>query len=161
MREQLKFLLPDIKSANEASEALLLARIDNKNICFLARPGTNLGQLQAANTLESTNVINEGEKGILIGATIGLVAGLITHFYFPIIPQSLHINWMALIGALMVLGAALSAIGAAVFGVNFFNNDLAKYKSKIDEGAILMIVSAPFQRANDISRIVSKLHLKF
>ncbi len=161
MRPQLKFLLPDIKTANQASESLLLARVDNKNICFLAKPGTDLGQLQAASTLESTNVVNEGEKGILIGATIGLIAGLITHFYFPSIPQSLHINWMVLVGALMVLGAALSAIGAAVFGVNFFNDDLESYKKRIDEGAILMIVSAPFQRSTEISKIVSKLHLKF
>ena len=124
MRQHLKFLLPDIKTANQASEALLLARIDNKNISFLAKPGTNLGKLQAASTLESTNVVNEGERGILIGASIGLIAGLITHFYYPAIPQSLQINWMVLVGALMVLGAALSAIGAAVFGVNFFNDDL-------------------------------------
>ena len=161
MRQHLKFLLPDIKTANQASEALLLARIDNKNISFLAKPGTNLGKLQAASTLESTNVVNEGERGILIGASIGLIAGLITHFYFPIIPDSLHIHWMVLVGALMVLGAALSAIGAAVFGVNFFNDDLENYKKRIDQGAILMIVSAPFQRSNEISRIVSKLHLKF
>ena len=161
MREQLKFLLPDINTANQASEALLLARIDNKNICFLAKPGTNLGKLQAANTLDSTNVINEGERGLLIGASIGLLAGLITHFYFPGIPQSLHIHWMVLVGALMVLGAALSAIGAAVFGVNFFNDDLQNYKKRIEDGAILMIVSAPFQRSNEITKIVSKLHLKF
>jgi hypothetical protein len=161
MRPQLKFLLPDVKTANQASEALLLARIDNKNICFLARPGTDLGKLQLASTLESTNVVNESEKGILIGASIGLIAGLITHFYFPGIPQSLHINWMILVGVLMVLGAAISAIGAAVFGSNFFNDDLVKFKKRIDEGAILMIVSAPFQRSNEITKIVSKLHLKF
>jgi hypothetical protein len=161
MRPQLKFLLPDIKTANQASEALLLAKIDNKNICFLAKPGTNLGELQVANTLESTNIINEGEKGILIGATIGLMVGLYTHFFQPWITASMHVHWMVLVGAIMILGAALSAIGAAVFGVNFFNDDLAKYKSKIDEGAILMIVSAPFQRSSEITKIVSKLHLRF
>ena len=161
MRQQLKFLLPDIKVANQASEALLLAKIDNKNICFLAKPGVDLGKLQAANTLESTDMINGGERGLLIGASVGLIAGLITHFYFPSIPESLTINWMVLVGALMVLGAVLSAIGAALFGTNFFNSDLKKYKSKIDEGAILMIVSAPFQRSNEISKIVSKLNLKF
>ena len=161
MRQQLKYLLPDIKAANRASEALLLARIDNKNICFLAKPGVELGQLQAASPLESTNIINEGERGILIGASIGLVFGLITYFFQPWITASMHVNWMVLVGILMVLGAALSAIGAAVFGSNFFNDDLEMYKKRIDEGAILMIVSAPFQRSNEISKIVSKLHLKY
>jgi hypothetical protein len=73
----------------------------------------------------------------------------------------MNINWMVLVGVLMAVGAALSAIGAAVFGANLFNNDLEKYKQRIDEGAILMIVSAPFQRSNEITKIVSKLHLKF
>ena len=161
MREQLKFLLPDVNTAKQASEALLLARVDNKNISFLAKPGTNLGNLQLASTLESTNVVNDGERGLLIGASLGLIAGLITHFYFPGIPQSLHIHWMVLVGALMALGAALSAIGAAVFGVNFFNDDLQKYQKRIEDGAVLMIVSAPFQRSTEITKIVSKLHLKY
>ena len=39
-----------MKTANTASEALLLAYIDNKNICL----------------------INEGERGALVGAFIGL-----------------------------------------------------------------------------------------
>ena len=68
---------------------------------------------------------------------------------------------MVLVAIFMVIGAAFSSIGAAVFGVNFFNNDLKNYKKRIDDGAILMFVSAPFQRSNEISKIVSKLHLKF
>ena len=52
MRPRLKFLLPDIKTANKASEALLLARIEDKNISFLANPDTNLGQLRPASAIE-------------------------------------------------------------------------------------------------------------
>ena len=161
MRPQLKFLLPDIKTANQASEALLLAKIDNKNICFLAKPGLNLGSLQAASTLESSDMLNGGERGLLVGATIGLIFGLYTHYFQPWITASMNIHWMVMVGVLMLLGAVLSAIGAALFGTNLFNSDLKKYKSKIDEGAILMIVSAPFQRSDEIRKIVSKLHLKF
>ncbi|MBC7755922.1 MAG: hypothetical protein H7Z20_04605 [Bdellovibrio sp.] len=161
MREQLKFLLPDVQTANQASEALLLARIDDKNISFLAKPGTNLGKLHPASTLESTNMINGGERGLATGAAVGLIAGLISYFFFPSFSQSLHVNEWVLIGALMALGAALSAIGSAVFGVNLLNDDLAKYQKNIENGAILMIVSAPFQRSTEISKIVSKLHLKF
>lgn len=161
MREHLKFLLPNIQAANQASEALLLARIDNRNISFLARPGIRLGKLQTASMIESSNMVNGGQRGILIGASIGLLFGLYTHFFQPWITETMHLNWMVLVGALMVLGAALSAIGAALFGSNLINDDLEKYKKRIGEGAILMIVSAPFQRSNEITKIVSKLHLKF
>lgn len=161
MRPQLKFLLPDIKVANQASEALLLARIDNKNICFLAKPGTDLGNLQAASTLESTDMINGGQRGLLVGASVGLLFGLYAHYFQPWITESMNVHWVVLVGALTLLGAILSAISATLFGTNFFNRDLKKYKSKIDEGAILMIVSAPFQRREEITKVVSKLHLKF
>lgn len=161
MREHLKFLLPNIQAANQASEALLLARVDNKNISFMARPGLALGKLQAASMLESSNMVNGGERGILIGATVGLIFGLYTHYFQPWITESMHVNWMIFVGVLMVLGATLSSIGAAVFGSNLFNNDLQKYKKRIDEGAILMIVSAPSNRSDEITKVVSKLHLKY
>ena len=161
MRPKLKFLLPDIKTANQAAQSLLLARIDNKNICFLAKPGTDLGQLQAASTIESTNIINDGERGILIGAAIGLLGGLYMHYFQPWITTSMGVHWATIIVITTIIGAVASAIGAAVFGVNMFNTDLNKYKDKIDGGTILMIVTAPFQRSNEIRKIVSKLHLKF
>lgn len=161
MRQQLKYLLPNISTANLASEALLLAKIDNKNICFLAKPSVDLGELQAASTLESSNMINGAERGILFGALVGLLFGLYTHYFQPWITESMSINWMALVAVIMLLGAALSAIGSAIFSANVFNNDLKQYKQRIDDGAILMIVSAPFNRAKDITDVVSKLHLKF
>ena len=126
MREHLKFLLPNIQAANQASEALLLARVDNKSISFMARPGIALGKLQTASMVESSNMINGGERGILVGATIGLIFGLYAHYFQPWITESMHINWMVFVGALMVFGALLSATGAAVFGSNFFNDDLEK-----------------------------------
>ena len=161
MRPRLKFLLPDIKTANQASEALLLARIEDRNITFLANPNVNLGELRPANAIESTNVVNGAERGILVGATVGLLVGLYMHYFQPWITESMNVHWMVLVGVLMLFGAALSAIGAAVFGTNFFNKDLKNYESKIEQGAILMIVTAPFQRTNEIRKIVSKLHLKF
>ena len=161
MKPKLKFLLPDIKTANQAAESLLLARVDNKNISFLAKPGTDLGQLQAANTLESSNMVNDGQRGILFGAAFGLLVGLYMHYFQPWITDAMGVHWMTIVVITTILGAVASATGAALFGVNLFNTDLNKYKDKIDGGAILMIVTAPFQRTNEIRKIVSKLHLKF
>lgn len=161
MKPRLKFLLPDIRTAKQAAESLLLARVDNKNISFLAKPGTDLGQLQAASTIESTNMINDGERGIMFGAAVGLLVGLYMHYFQPWIEVSMGVHWVTIVVITTIFGAVASAIGAAVFGVNLFNTDLNKYKDKIDSGAILMIVTAPFQRSNEIRKIVSKLHLKF
>ena len=161
MKPKLKFLLPDLKTANKAAEALLLARIDNKNMSFIARPGTNLGELQAASTLESTNIINDGQRGLLIGAGIGLLAGLYLYYFQPWITTSMNVHWLVLVAITTIMGAMASAIGAAVFGVNLFNTDLDNYKDKIAAGAILMIVSAPLHRTNEIRKIINKLHVKY
>jgi hypothetical protein len=159
MRPQLTFLLPDIDTANQASQALLLARVDNENICFLAKPGTDFGRLPTANVIESTNMINEGGKGISIGAAVGLLIGLYAHYSQPWVTESMDVNWMVLTVMLMISGAATAAIGVAIFGTNF--NDLKKYKAKIEKGAILMTVSVPFQRSNEIANIVSKSYIKY
>ena len=161
MKPKLKFLLPDLQAANKAAESLLLARIDNKNISFVAKPDTDLGQLQAASTIESTNIVNDGERGLLIGAGIGLLIGLYMHYFQPWLTTSMGVHWIVLVVIFTVLGALASAIGAAVFGVNLFNTDLNKFKDKIAAGAILMIVSVPLHRTNEVRKIVNKLHLKY
>ena len=161
MRPHLKFLLPDIKAAQQAFDALLLARIDDENISFLANPSIDLGQLPPASAIESTNVVNEAERGILIGATIGLLIGLYMYYFQPWITESMNVNWMVLVGVLTIFGSLASTLGAVVFGTNSFNEDLKNYENKIEHGAILMIVVAPFQRSNEIRKIVKELHLKF
>ncbi len=161
MKLKLNFLLPDIKAANRASEALLLARVDNKNISFLANPDTYIGELLPASTIESTNMINDGARGVLTGASIGLMIGLYMHYFQPWITSSMNMHWLSILAITTVFGAAASTLGAVIFGVNMFNTDLNKFKDRIDDGAILMIVSVPFYRSNEISKIVSHLHLKF
>lgn len=165
MNLKLKFLLPNIKAAHEASEAMLLARIEDNNVYFLAKSGVNLGKLQTANVLEATNAVHEGLRGILLGAGIGLLGGLYV-LYFPLwVTDSpawfTNASPFAILASTSLIGAAATAIGAAMLGVNLFNTDFNQYKKRIEEGAVLMIVSAPFNRANEIRQIVKKLHLKY
>ncbi|MES2501619.1 MAG: hypothetical protein V4545_03350 [Pseudomonadota bacterium] len=165
MNQKLNFLLPDMKVANQASQALLLARVEDKNVCFLAKPGTDLGLLQPATAAEATNTINEGLKGVLMGAGLGLLGGLYV-LYFPawVTESPLWFtntsDWVIL-SVTTLIGAAAAAFGAAMLGINILNTDLAKYQTRIDDGAVLMIVTVPYQRAKEIRKIVSKLHLKF
>ncbi len=165
MKLQLNFLLPDIKAANQAFDALLLARVEDKNICFLAKKTTPLGRLRAASALESTNSINEGGRGILYGALLGLLSGLFVLFF----PRWITVSptwytaspWWVILLVTTILGAIAVGLGAALLGVNILNNDLKKFKTHIANGAILMMVSTPYRRVKDVRNAVSQLHLKF
>ena len=161
MKPKLKFLLPDIKTAQLASDALLLARVDDKNITFLAKPGTDMGKLQVAGTLDSTNMVNDGEKGIMYGAIVGFLIGLYLYYFEPWVAATAQVHVAIIVVISTMIGALASAIGAAVFGVNMFNTDLNKFKNKIDNGAVLMIVTVPLQRSAEVRKIVKSLHLKF
>ena len=160
MKPKLKFLLPDIKTSHLASEALLLARVEDKNITFLAKPGTDMGKLQLASTIDSSNIVNDGEKGIMYGAFAGFLIGLYIYYFEPWIAETTHVHVAIIVAIAAFVGAIASAIGAAIFGVNMFNTDLNKYKDKIDKGAVLMIVTVPFQRSAEVRKIVRNIHLK-
>ena len=161
MTPKLKFLLPDIATANQVASSLMHASIDNENISFIAKPGTDFGQLQGASIKESPKIINDEEndgKGILIGAVIGLLTGIGIHYIDPGIANSMGIHWITVVAIAALIGAFAFA---ALSGVNFFGADFKKYKDKIESGAVLMIVTAPFQRANEIRLIVNKSYLKY
>ncbi len=165
MNLKLKFLLPSIKAAHEASDAMLLARIEDKNVCFLAKPGVDLGKLQHASVIDATNAVHEGFRGILLGAGIGLLGGLYVLYFPQWLTDSpawfTNASPLTILASTSLMGAAAASFGAALLGVNLFNTDLNQFKKRIDEGAVLMIVSVPFNRANEIRQIVKKLHLKF
>lgn len=153
-------MLPDVKAADMAGDEMLLARIEDKNIHFLAKPDIDLGELQPATAIEKTNIIHEGARGLLMGAGLGLIGGL----YVLAVPKWLTYSpvwftnspWYVILASTIIFGAISMAIGAALLGVNIFNTDLAKYKKRIQEGGVLMIVAVPLFRANEIRKIMKK-----
>ena len=158
MKLKLKFLLPDMKAANQARDHLILASVKEDCIHFVAKPSINLGNLQAATALEKTNIIHEGERGILMGAGFGLLAGLYVLKFPPWVTKSplwyTESHWYVVLTITMLIGAISVALGAALLGVNLFNSDLKRYKSRIDVGEILMMVTVPFYEVNKIRKIM-------
>ena len=65
-----------------------------------------------------------------------------------------------MLGITVLIGAISVVISSALLSVNLFNSDLKRYKSRIDEGEILMIVTVPFYEANKIRKIM-RLHRRF
>ena len=76
MRRRLYFVLPDIHSARRTVDDLLLARINHRNMHFLASRGTDLGELREANVLQKSDLVHGAELGMIIGGVGGVVIGL-------------------------------------------------------------------------------------
>src|SRR5258708_32103501 len=73
MRRRLYFLLPDLGSAIQTANDLLLARIEDSHMHFLAKRGMSLGQLHEANALQKSDCVHGAELGfVLDGAGVFL-----------------------------------------------------------------------------------------
>jgi hypothetical protein len=159
MKIKLHYLLPNIGAANAAADKMLLARIDDSHIHFLATSGTELGQLKPANTAERTNLLSDAGRGVLIGAFIGLLAGWYVLAFPPWMTASpmwyTNSHWVVVLAITMFAGAVAATIGAALIGVNLFNSNLDRYKDSINQGEILMIVKVPFYKVNKVRRVMN------
>ena len=71
MRLRMYVTLPDVSSARQLANDLLLARIEDKHMHFLARRGTDLGELHEASYLQKTDTVHGAFVGLVIGGLMG------------------------------------------------------------------------------------------
>src|SRR5688500_16749766 len=112
MRRRLYFVLPDVESAKRTADDLLLARVDDRHMRFLARRGTALPPLHEAGYLDKTDMVHGAAVGLALGAALGALAGTLV-VAFP--PEGTSPPLVAvLIG--MLIGAPLGAWMASMAG---------------------------------------------
>ncbi|MHB8493591.1 MAG: DUF1269 domain-containing protein [Casimicrobiaceae bacterium] len=75
MRRRLYFLLPDPASARGMMDDLLLARIEERHIHFLARRGTPMDGLHEASHLQKSDLVHGAQVGLALGTVLGLIVG--------------------------------------------------------------------------------------
>src|SRR6267378_5430728 len=81
MRRRLYFLLPDVESARHTADDLLLARLEDRHMHFLARRGTDLGELHEASYLFKTDLLHGAGIGLMLGGIGGLILGAVIVAY--------------------------------------------------------------------------------
>src|SRR5258708_12647865 len=83
MRRRLYFLLPDLGSAIKTANDLLLARIEDSHMHFLAKRGMSLGQLHEANYLQKSDCVHGAELGFVLGGAGGFLIGIYIYLTPP------------------------------------------------------------------------------
>lgn len=154
MRRRLYFLLPDVDSARRTADDLLLARVEDRYMHFLARRGTDLGELHEAGYALKSDLLHGAGVGLGLGALAGLVLGGLLLFY-PIEgtaprPLALFVS--------VGLGGALGAWIASMVGASVPNSKLRQFQAEVDAGKVLLMVDVRLRDVERIREIVESRH---
>ena len=154
MRRRIYWLLPDLASARRTMNDLLLARIAEQHIHFVAREDADMSGLHAANVLQTSDVIRAAEMGLIIGGGGGVVAGVIAAM-FPIVGDSPQ--W-GVVAVLAVLGGLFGAWSSSMIGSSTPSSRLKRFQPAIEQGQILLMVDIPRSRIEEIETMLEAGH---
>jgi uncharacterized membrane protein YeaQ/YmgE (transglycosylase-associated protein family) len=146
--------LPDVASARGVANDLLLARIEDRHMRFLARRGTDLGELHEASYFHKTDAIHGAFVGLVIGGILGaMVGGLLVNY--P--PQGASLQMVAVLVAALV-GAMLGVWVATMVGLQVPNSRLRHFTQELEDGKVLLMLDVPSRRFDEVREIIARKH---
>lgn len=151
---RLYFLLPDLQTARQVVDELLIKRIDDHHIHMVAKEGTPMSDLPEANLLQKSDFIPAVERGLAVGGVTGILAG-IAAVTFP--PAGLVLGGGAILGTSLA-GAGIGAWVSGMIGVDVPNSQIDRFKQAIADGEILAMVDVAKDRVDEIEKLVHQHH---
>jgi len=146
--------LPDVASARGLANDLLLARIEDRHMRFLARRGTDLGELNEASYLHKTDAIHGAFVGLVIGGALGALVGAVLVNYPP---RGVSLEMVAVLVA-AVVGAILGVWVATMVGLQVPNSRLRQFEQELQDGRVLLMLDVPSSRFEEVRDIVARKH---
>ncbi|MGA7799923.1 MAG: DUF1269 domain-containing protein [Gammaproteobacteria bacterium] len=148
------FLLPDVGTARQVVDELLLNRIEVRHIHVIAHEGTAMEDLPEASFVQASDFVPALERGLAAGGATGVVAGLVA-VSFP--PAGLVLGGGALLG-IALAGAGMGALLSSMIGAGLPSSRLEHFKQGIEAGKVLMMADVPKDRVEEIEQRVRKHH---
>ena len=154
MRFRMYVTLPDVASARQIANDLLLARIEDKHMHFLARRGTDLGELHEASFLQKSDTVHGAFTGLVIGGIAGVIGGFLL-VNFP--PGGVTLHYMSVL-VTSLLGAAFGVWVASMVGLQVPNSRLKPFEHDLEEGKVLLMLDVPMSRYEQVKEIILRTH---
>ncbi len=152
MSRRLYFVVPDVAIAQQIEKELLLARIDSRRMHFMAKDGTDMGDLPQATLAQKSDVVHGLEVGVVAGGGAGFVAGLGAMMFMGVSTSA-----AAIVGVLAMFGAVFGAWVSAMIGTSIPNTRLKAFQKDLKEGHVLMMLDVPKERVHEVTDMV-RLH---
>jgi hypothetical protein len=154
MRRRLYFLLPDLGSAIQTANDLLLDRIEDRHMHFLARRGMSLGRLHEASYLQKSDAVHGAQLGFVVGGIGGLLLGV---YIYLTPPEGIALQLVTVLIS-TVVGAVFGAWAASLVAMSVPNSRLKAFQKDIEAGKILLLVDVPPSRIEGLQAVVARRH---
>lgn len=154
MRRRLYFLLPDTASAKQVVDDLLLARVEERHMHFMARDGIPLDGLHEASILQKSDIVHGAESGLVVGGIAGIIAGLVV-LAFPPTGSDMHLATVLLTA---MFGAAFGVWVSSMVASSIPNSRLQGFEQALEKGRILLMLDVPASRVEDVRNLLGQRH---
>ncbi|MGZ8182460.1 MAG: DUF1269 domain-containing protein [Methylobacter sp.] len=146
------FLVPNIAITQKIVDELRSEGIEDRHIHILAKRDTPLEDMPEAGLTIKTDFVPALERGVALGGTTGLLAGLV----------GLRFAGFAIAGGpvlgLIMAGATIGSLMGGLSGMNSGNSRLKKFEQAIEEGELLVLLDIPKDRIETITQLITKHH---
>ncbi|MGZ8137544.1 MAG: DUF1269 domain-containing protein [Methylococcaceae bacterium] len=146
------FLVPDIATTHKIVDELRAEGIEDNHIHILAKRDTPLEDMPEAGVSIKTDFIPALERGVALGGTTGLLAGLVALRF-----AGFAIAGGPILGIIMA-GATIGSLMGGLAGMNSGNSRLERFEETIEQGALLVLLDIPKNRIDAITRLITKHH---
>jgi hypothetical protein len=147
-------VLPDLGSAIRTGNDLLLARVEDRYMHFLAKRGMSLGQLHEADVFQKSDLRHSVQLGFALGGCAGFLLGI---YIYLTPPEGTNLQLVTILIA-TVVGALFGAWAASMIGISTPNSALKRFEAAIGEGRVLLMVDVPKDRVEEIQELVHRIH---
>lgn len=146
------FLAPNIETTHKIVDELRSEGMEDRYIHILAKRDTPMEDMPEASVFEKTDFIPALERGAALGATTGLLAGLV----------GLRLAGFALAGGsilgILFFGATIGTIMSGLSGLGIGNSRVKQYTDAIEAGELLIMLDIPKERIEAMSQLIIKHH---
>ncbi len=154
MRKRLYFMLPDCPIARSMLDEMLLLRIEERHLHFLANRGTLPHDMPEASVLQKTDIVHGAQMGLVVGGVAGTLGGVLV-VLLP--PGGVSVQLVTIL-ITALLGGFFGAWVSSMVGTQVPNSRLKAFHADIARGKVLMMVDVPFSRIREIRQHVAQRH---
>lgn len=146
------FLAPNIETTHKIVDELRAEGIEDRHMHILAKRDMPLEGMPEASVFEKTDFIPALERGAALGATTGLLAGLV----------GLRFAGFAIAGGpilgILFFGATIGTMMSGLAGLQVGNSRVKEYADAIERGELLVMVDIPKERIDAMSQLIIRHH---